>query len=568
MTYLDWAIIIAVNLTIVAYGVKRAQTTKTVVEWFLAGSRLPWWIVGMSAFATAVDAGDYVVVAGGAYSFGLSNLATWWLGLTVGWVLVSNFVFIPMFRTGMFTNAEWLEYRFGPWTRALSVFIQVQYRTNVLGNIAWSLYLTLTIVAGLGPGSSWTVGTLIAAFSATYSARGGLKTVAVTNVLQYAAMATASFLLWVYRLEFFGWVERAGGKADRARRQLVLHVGGYERPGVPAILVVYGWIVSLMAYVVVNHSQSMRFLGARSEWDLKVGAVVAGVVTVTIMWFNITVGILGRAHFPDLEVVDHAFPLLVLNFLDPGLVGLVIAGILAAGMLTYDSISNALSALFTRDIYARFLKTDADDQHYLLVSRWTVPIVIAAGFVYVPFLQAGAVRFSLSITSVFVLPLTALYLVGTLTKVHRSSGVVGLAAGSSYGLFAFLARTLEWSFPVWLIDLWWGYLWNLLLPAGSMFLYSAIVDHVRGKTCQAELAGLTYWTKHLELSPLAAAGSREDEAGSKNWLSRSLQDGKRRKKPVYPFKLPANGLPWYLNDLLLSVSFIAVMVFLTLFVLW
>ena len=568
MTYLDWAIIIAVNLTIVAYGVKRSQATKTVVEWFLAGSRLPWWIVGMSAFTTAVDAGDYVVVAGGAYSFGLSNLATWWLGLTVGWVVVSNFVFIPMFRTGMFTNAEWLEYRFGPLTRALSVFIQVQYRTNILGNIAWSLYLTLTIVAGLGPGSAWTVVILVAAFSAAYSARGGLKTVAVTNVLQYAAMATASFILWVIVWNSLdGWSGLEARLAEQGGSWM-LHVGGYERPGVPAILVVYGWIVSLMAYVVVNHSQSMRFLGARSEWDLKVGAVVAGVVTVTIMWFNITVGILGRVHFPELEVVDHVFPLLLRNFLAPGLVGLVVAGILAAGMSTYDSISNALSALLTRDIYARFLKTDADDRHYLLVSRWTVPIVIAAGFVYVPFLQAGAVRFSLSITSVFVLPLTTLYLVGTLTKVHRSSGVIGLAAGATYGLFAFLARTLEWSFPVWLIDLWWGYLWNLLIPTGSMLLYSAIVDHVRGKTCEAELAGLTYWSRHLELSPLVAAGSREDETGSKNWLSRSLQDREGRRKPVYPFKLPANGLPWYLNDRLLSVSFIAIMAFLTLFVLW
>ena len=568
MAYLDWTLIVAVNLAIAAYGIRRARGTKTLHEWYLAGRGLPWWIVGLSAFATAVDAGDYVVVAGGAYTFGLTNLTTWWLGLTVGWLLAAYFVFTPMFRSGIFTNAEWLEYRFGPLTSLLSVFIQIQYRTNVLGNIAWSLYLTLTIVGGLSAGPAWTVVILIAALSTVNSARGGLKTVAMTNVLQYAAMGMASFLLWyVVWNSLGGWSGLEMRLAEQGHSWM-LHVGGYERPGVPVILVVYGWIVALVAYIVVNHSQSMRFLGARSEWDLKMGALIAGVATVAIMWFNITLGVLGRAQFPDLDVVDHVFPLLVRDFLAPGLVGLVVAGILAAGMSTYDSISNALAALFTRDVYARFLRLDASDQHYLSVSRCTVPVVIALGFVYVPFLQAGAVRFYLSITSVFVLPLAAIYLVGALTRVHRSSGVTGLTVGACYGVFAFLARTFEWSYPVWLIDLWWGYLWNLVLPTSSMLLYSAILDRVRGKVSETDLAGLTYWTRHLELSGTSRTGQRWDQAPQRNWLTRSVLDSAGQRKLIYPFVPPKRGLPWYRNDRLLAFSFVALMVFLTLFVLW
>ena len=106
MTPLDWLIVIVANGAIVAYGLYLARGTTTSYEWFLAAKGLPWWIVGLSMFATAVDSGDYVAVVGGAYTFGLSNLTTWWLGIPIGWFVVSYFVFLPLYRGGMFTNAE------------------------------------------------------------------------------------------------------------------------------------------------------------------------------------------------------------------------------------------------------------------------------------------------------------------------------------------------------------------------------------------------------------------------------------------------------------------------------
>ena len=50
---------------------------------------MPWWAIGMSAFGTAVDSGDYVAIAGGSYQFGLSQLSQWWLGISIGWFLLA-----------------------------------------------------------------------------------------------------------------------------------------------------------------------------------------------------------------------------------------------------------------------------------------------------------------------------------------------------------------------------------------------------------------------------------------------------------------------------------------------
>lgn len=102
-------------------------------------------------------------------------------------------------------------------------------------------------------------------------------------------------------------------------------------------MVVFGFVVVLTTYAVINQYEAVRFLGARSEWDFKMAALVASVVSALCMWFNVSLGPMAHADFPDLEIVDQAYPLLIERYLPAGLVGLVVAGLLAAGYSTFDS---------------------------------------------------------------------------------------------------------------------------------------------------------------------------------------------------------------------------------------
>lgn len=583
MTAIDWVLAIGINLAIGVYALTLARRTKSSTDFLLAARGLPWWIVGFSAFATAVDSGDYVVVAGGAYGFGLSNLTTWWLGLPLGWFLVSYFVFLPMYRSGVYTNAEWLEYRFGPFSRVVSAFIQLQFRTNVLGNVSWSIFLLFTIVGGISDFWAWAAVIGIAGLAALYSAMGGLIAGVFADIPQWIAMAVGSFLLWiVVYLEVGGWSglqtrlsslpdpERQGGNLG-----WMMHVGATNQPGIPPTLVVYGFIVLLISYNVVNHTQTMRFLAARSEWDMKMAALVASAVTVVVMFFNITLGVIGRALRPNLEVVDRIFPLLLQSYLPPVLVGLVVAGVIAAGVSTYSSVAVGLSAVFTRDVYARFIKQDGDDSHYLRVSRLLVPLIVAAGFGYVPFLESGAFEFYVGLTSVFVMPLAAVFLVGTFSRFHRGSGTVGLVVGAVYGVFAFVSGGgLEPigiggtdAVPVWLTDTWWTYLWAPVVTLVSMAVYSGFVTRREGVVQDEDIAGLTYRTRDALPEDLSQTAALRLEAIRGTWLEQSTQTLERA--PVYPFAIPDNGrLPWYRQDAALTVTFIAIMVFLSLIVLW
>ena len=561
MTPLDWLIVLVANGAVAAYGIYLARGVTTSYDWFLAAKGLPWWTVGLSMFATAVDSGDYVAVVGGAYTFGLANLTTWWMGITSGWFLTSYFVFLPLYRGGMYTNAEYLEHRFGPSVRLLSALIQLQYRTNVLGNIAFSLYLTFSILTGWGAQTWWFVAG-IAFASAAYTAAGGLKSVAVTDALQSIGMFVSALILWIVLWNFVGgWsgLEIRLDAVDPALVGSMMHVGGRSEPGVPAILVVFGWIVAQAAYSVVNHSQAMRLLAARSEWDMKMAALAASVVVVVVMWFNITLGLLGKAVFPDLATVDQVYPLLVQDFLGPGLIGVVVAGVLAGGISTYDSIGSSMAAVLTRDVYARFFVQTRSDAHYLLVSRCATFGVIALSFGYVPFLDSGMLSLYLRLTSVAVIPLFTVYLMGTLTRVNRRSGAVGLLTGIAYGCSSLLGDRWGLDLPTWWTHTWWAYLWSIVLTSSAMALSTLFWGWAK----KEDLRNLVYTRREEPETDRAEAMPR---SAPMTWLERTRAE--IRPMPEYPFPVPPGGLRRYRRPLAWAVAFGVIVAYVNLVVLW
>lgn len=571
MTPLDWAIVLVLNGGIVAYSLIAFRNKGESFDWYLAAKSMPWWVIGLSAFGTAVDSGDYVGIVGGSYQLGLSQLAQWWLGIAVGWTVLSFFVIVPMYRSGVFTNAEWLEFRFGPATRLLAVLINVQSRTNVLGNIFFSMFLVLNVVAGIEETTCWLVVVGAALSSALYIVRGGLRAGVLTDALQSAAMLVASFVLWGFVYSGLGGWEGVTARLEAVEEGLadtLLHVGGYSPPGVPPLIVIFGFLVVLTTYAVVNQYEALRFLGARSEWDFKMAALVASIATAICLFFNVSLGPMARAQFPGLEIVDQAYPLMIKEYLPAGLVGLVVAGLVAAGYSTFDSISIGISSLFVRNVYARTMVKDATDAHYTKVGRILVPIILAMGFVYVPFLgEKGMLLFYLRLAGAIAVPLMTVILMGVFTRVHRETGIVGLLVGLGYGLSALLADFNEWPLPVWYQNTWWTYLWNLVLPAASMLIASKLIDRRRGPVRDEELRGLVY-VRHEDpaaLRPLMARRIAELE-GTCTWLQKTLMEAPIR--PEYPFAVGADGPKWYLRPGVWIGVYLAVASVLLFVVLW
>ena len=537
MTLFDWLIVLVLNGGVVAYGIYLARGTNTSQEWFLGNRSLVWWAIGLSSFATNVDNADLVSLTGTSFREGFHIITVHTLGAFAGAILAAFFLVPAMVRAGHFTNAEYLEARFGISVRVLSALIQIQYRTSMLGLMIWAIYLLLTKFLGLESPAAWSFIIALVIFSAIYTSWGGLKTVVFTDAIQGIVMLVgmAAIFTAVWKAAG-GWSEVkaalvAAGIQDSGQQVSDLpHMGKYRGDdGITSpFVVLVGWIIIGGGYWTVNHTQTMRLLGARSLWDMKMAALFGVTISIPIMVGCSSIGIMGRAMFPEFEPPDALYPHMAGLYLGVGLKGIVVAGIVAAAISTFDSMGSSLSAVFTRDIYARLLVRDRDDAHYVKVTRWATICILGLGFAYIPFISGKdtMLKAFLTLIPVFVTPLFTVYVIGIFTKAHPRAGVTGILFGAAYGVIALYDR--EISDQTWLAS-WFTSRWAAL--CWSM-----------GFTLIGGLVATAIWGS--QKSDATEPGMELTETG---WLERSRES--LRPLPEHPFREP---IPVFLRPELIA----------------
>ncbi|MCH7726149.1 MAG: sodium/solute symporter [Planctomycetes bacterium] len=370
MHFVDWLIVLVINGAVIGYGFYLARGTKSSSDWFLAGRALPWWAIGFSMFATNVDSADIVSVTGKTYFAGLHIITVYAIGSGVGGILAAFWIVPRIYRAGFYTNSEYLESRFGTTSRILSALIQIQYRSSMLGLMIYASYLLLTLLTGMPDTVVWLLIVSLVILAGVYTAWGGLKSVVWTDTVQGVIMLVAAVVIFaVVFSQVGGWTGMQDkfaemDAADQTSLSKLPHIGAYngvdegESPfpwGLGPFIVVIAWTIIASGYWTVNHTQTMRLMGARSLWDMKMAAVWGVLLSLPIMVMCACLGIFGRALVPDISLVegiskaDEMYPYLANKFLIPGAKGLVVAGVVAAAMSTFDSMGSALSAVFTRD---------------------------------------------------------------------------------------------------------------------------------------------------------------------------------------------------------------------------
>ncbi len=544
MTLVDWIVVLLLNGAVVIYGFVSARGTKTSSEWFLGARALPWWMVGISMFATNVDNADLTSMVGGAYANGLHFFTVHSVGTVLGAVLAAFWIVPAIYRSGIFTNAEYLEARFGPTTRVLSAFIQVQYRSTMLGLMTWAVYLLLTQLVGLTSFAAWSLIVIAVIFVAIYTAWGGLKSVVVTDALQGLIMIAGALVLFVVVWNVVGGWSEMVSRLEKNDLGQLSRVSGYrgENGETSPIVIACGWIIIACGYWTVNHTQTMRLMGCRSLWDMKMAALLGAALSMPMLLVCLSLGVFARVLFPNLQQGDAAFSRLVSEYLASGFRGVVVAAIVAASISTFDSMGSALSALLTRDFYARLIRRNAPDAHYVVASRYFTIGVLALGFCYIPFIakKPTMIQALTTLIPVFVTPLLAIYVAGVFSRVHRRSGLVGLLCGGAYGVLALIDREkdLSWLQP-WFTGAWVAFLWSLLFTLTPM----ALVTVVLGREPRQQ--------------------ANDVEQANDTWLERS-----RRELPElreHPFK---SEVPRLLEPRWFALVLLAAAVYLTFYLLW
>jgi SSS family solute:Na+ symporter len=219
----------------------------------------------------------------------------------------------------------------------------------------------------------WITIVLLAVLAGSYTIYGGLTSVAWTDFLQFVVMMLGGLVVTVLGLHHAGGLHELMLFAPE-KFKIIYPIDHPEYPwfGVWTLFISIGiW------YNCTNQFIVQRCLGARSEWDARMGVVFAGFMKILLPLLVVVPGIIAFKLYPGLPDKDQAFPTLVRELVPLGFSGVVMAG-LASGMLSHiSSVLNSSSTVFTMDLYKPFFGRNRTEEHLVRVGRISAFAILA-----------------------------------------------------------------------------------------------------------------------------------------------------------------------------------------------
>ena len=534
MALIDWIMIVIWVVGTSMFGIYFKKYIKNTQDYLLAGRRLRWWQIAMAQSADAVDATDFVAVTGQGYRTGFAQIGFAWWGMGIGTIFLSRYIAPLLYRTGVYTNAEYLELRFNAPLRVTSAVLQVLYRFVAMALVVYAMATMFNVIIGL---DLWYGVWATMGLTLLYVLTSGQLGSVMAAIPQMFLMLVISIVIFVSAgMDIGGWNGFIEHAADFGS---LLHLAGHTERGVPGGIYVWGMILTLFTYPIVNQTVAQRIVGAWSDIDARKGSIVSLVPWYIITGFSIAVGIMAIVLLPELksEQADSIFPLYMMRYLSPGMLGLGMAALMLASMSTGAGIGTAIAGLMTVDIIKRFSKSVKPDEFYLRLTRIFAALSIVCGTFFAMGIPrfGGMIPFYVAFTGTFFLPLTVPYIGGTLfRKASRGSGMATLLGGVGVGLFLFLGSGFV---PTWMGHPQWRPFWVFGFSWIFFFAWSLYENNRKGTVPETELASF------LNSSDMGKQVTPEEVKKMVESFPVAPWEGKKNID-YNRLGIPAN-LPWY-----------------------
>ncbi|MEW5822111.1 MAG: sodium:solute symporter [Cyanobacteriota bacterium] len=394
-------------VTIIAVIV--SMKTKTGEDLFLAGRSLGWGVIGLSLFASNISSSTLIGLSGQAYNTGISVSNYEWMAIPV-LVLIALF-FIPFFiNNKISTTPEFLENRFNVKCRKY-FSIQLIF-TNIVVDIAGGLYAGAIVLQMFFPFLTiWELCLIIALFCGIYTAFGGLKAVVYTDVLQTIVLFIGSCLLTYYVFEAvnFSW----HNVVSNTPPEMLSVIRPIDDPTLPWLGTLIGLPILGFYYWATNQFIVQRVLAAKDLNNARWGLMLAALMKLPVLFIMVMPGVVARLFLPELEKADLVFPTLIVHLMPAGVVGLILAGLIAAIMSSVDSTLNAASTLLSLDFikpkYPHLTETDmAKIGKYVTLGFMVLSVIWAPMIGMFPTLF----EYLQGVLAYIVPPVAAIYLLG------------------------------------------------------------------------------------------------------------------------------------------------------------
>lgn len=388
---LDWAIIIAFFVISMLIGVFASRTAgKSAKEFFLSGRNMPWWLLGVSMVATTFSADTPNLVTDIVRKNGVSGNWVWWAFLLTGMLTV--FVYAKLWRRSeLNTDLEFYEIRYGGKAAAFlrafrALYLGVFFNIVIMATVSLAAIKIGGVMLGLSPMQTMLIASIV---TVIYSSLGGLKGVLLTDFFQFFIAIAGSFGAAYYLLGLpeIGSLENLLSHPNVSGRLNMLPDFSDTANLVPLLLIplaVQWWATWYPGAEPGGGGYiAQRMLSAKDEKNAIGATLFFNIAHYALRpWPWIIVALASLVVFPEMSDIRAAFPHVaentinddlaysaMLTFLPAGLMGLVLASLIAAFMSTISTHLNWGSSYVVNDFYLRFVKPEATDKEQVMVGR-------------------------------------------------------------------------------------------------------------------------------------------------------------------------------------------------------
>jgi len=433
LTSLDYSIVVAylVILLFIGFRASFSGKKKTGETLFLANKSLGWASIGFNMWGTNVGPSMLLTFASVGYATGIVAVNFDYYSFIFLFLLAV--VFAPRYLGAkVSTMPEFMGNRYGNSTRdILAVYALIKILISWLSLGLFAGGFLVRQILGIPMVQSTIV---LVAFAGLFTFAGGLKAIAKVNIFQMLLLIGVSLTLSILGIVKVGGVSQVYHSVPPEFWNLIRPASD---PNYPWIAIFLGYPVAAVAFFCTDQAMVQSVLGARNLEHGQLGVNFIGWLKILSLPLFILTGILSFILFPDLKDPNEAYMTMVTNLFPPGMNGLVIVVLIAVLVGTIGSSLNALSTVFTMDVYVKNIKPDATTREIIRMGRITV--VIGCGF---------AVLMAWAIDNIKGLNLFDVF--------QSVLGFIAPPLSAVFLLTVFWKRTTKWAV-------------NIILSAGSVF---------------------------------------------------------------------------------------------------
>ena len=461
-TWLDAFVLVAYLGGVTALGMYFGRKQRNATDYFVASHSIPWWALMLSIVATETSALTFISTPGLAYGSTAGTGDLGFLQIVAGYIIgrfVVATVLLPRYFQGkMVTAYALLETRFGLATRRFTsiVFMVTRGLADAVRVFATAIPIALIISPSVeNKGLVMPVAILIlGALTVLYTYRGGMKAVVWTELLQASIylLGALSAIVLLGQSVAGGWSAIFDQAATAGKLRVVDTYWGFDRAHT-----IWAGLIGGAFLAMASHGTDQlivqRLLSARNLRDGQKAIIGSGFVVFLQFSLFLIIGLGLWAFYQGriFPTTDQIFPMLIIDRMPPGLVGLIIAAVVAATMSTHSGAINSLAASTTHDIYLPLTKRSADAPETLRMGKlfaliWGTVLTLGA----LLFREQGTpvVVVALGIASFTYGGLLGGFFLGVFwARANQRDAILGMSVGIAAMSFVVFARQLIAAFP-------------------------------------------------------------------------------------------------------------------------